>query len=85
MTDTEGNTIKVMTSAASAVTKTVKSTVRAIRPGETVVVSGTRGGAGAVKAESIRVGAAGGGGLGSLFGSSGTSAGAGPSLFGSGG
>lgn len=69
VTDSEGNTIKVTTSAASTVTKTVKSDVKAIHPGETVIVTGSANANGAVKADSIRVSEAGAGGaLSALFG-----------------
>jgi hypothetical protein len=73
VTNAEGNTIKVTTSPAATITKTVKSDVHGIHPGETVVVRGTKGSGGAVSAESISVSAAGvglggGGGLGALFG-----------------
>lgn len=86
VTDTQGNTVKVTTSAGSAVTKSVKASVKGIRPGETVVVTGTTGADGAVTAESIRVGGAGEGGLGAAFGRSGAKSGGGePSLFGNGG
>jgi hypothetical protein len=96
VTDTSGNTVKVKTSPASTVTKTVSGTVHAIRPGEQVVISGASAANGTVTAESIRVGAGGGGGLGGLFGAGGTgsssrtsgaspsSSSAGPALFGSG-
>ena len=72
-------------------TKTVKADVKGIHPGETVTVTGATGSNGAVSAESIRVGAGAGGGLGALFGgagaapggSSGSSGGSGePALFG---
>ncbi|HEY7935185.1 MAG TPA: hypothetical protein VID48_15305 [Solirubrobacteraceae bacterium] len=91
----EGNTVKVTTSAGSTVTKTVKATVASIHPGETVLVTGTPQGNGAISAESIRVGA-GAGGLGSLLGAAGgfarrgaggtspTGSAGGPALFGSG-
>jgi hypothetical protein len=96
VTNAQGNTVKVNTSPASTVTKTVSSSVKAIHPGETVVIVGATGAGGTVSAESIRVGAGGGGGLGSLFGGSsgrsgGTGAGGGgagnggPALFGGGG
>jgi hypothetical protein len=68
VTTTEGNTVKVETSAASSVSKTEKSSVAAIHPGETVTVTGTTGKSGAVTAESIRVGSSATGGIGSLFG-----------------
>ncbi|HEY2200278.1 MAG TPA: hypothetical protein VGH56_00200 [Solirubrobacteraceae bacterium] len=97
---TEGNTVKVTTSPASTITKTVKAEVKGIHPGETVLITGTAGKNGAISAESIRVGAggAGGGGLGALFGGSGSggggrgggtggssSTGGEPALFGKGG
>ena len=69
VTDAEGNTVKVRTSPAATVTKTVQSDVRDIHPGETVLVTGAAGANGAISAASIRVGA--GGGLGALFGGSG--------------
>ncbi|HEY8304644.1 MAG TPA: hypothetical protein VIG42_08680 [Solirubrobacteraceae bacterium] len=73
VTGAQGNTVKVTTSAASTVTKTVKADVKAIHPGETVIVTGTTGANGAVSAETIRVSEAGaaGGGLGALFGGAG--------------
>jgi hypothetical protein len=94
VTNSEGNTVKVSTSAGTSVTKTVKSTVSAIHPGETVTVTGAGGAGGTVSAESISVGS-GGGGLASLFGegggsrsgaggTGGTGRGGASSLFGSG-
>jgi hypothetical protein len=69
VTSFEGNTVKVTTSVASTVTKTVKSDVKGIHPGETVIVTGSSGANGAVSAETIRVSEAGaGGGLGALLG-----------------
>ncbi|MGA9286351.1 MAG: hypothetical protein WBV85_13020, partial [Solirubrobacteraceae bacterium] len=69
VTNTEGNTVKVKTSDASTVSKTVKSDVKGIHPGETVIVTGSASSGGAVQAESIRVSEAGAsGGLGALFG-----------------
>jgi hypothetical protein len=93
VTNSEGNTVKVTTSAATSVTKTVKSSVAGIHPGETVTITGTTGSGGAVSAESISVGS-GAGGLAALFGGAGAGTGASkggsggggePSLFGSGG
>jgi hypothetical protein len=96
VTNSSGNTIKVKTSAASTVTKTVSGTVHSIRPGEEVVISGTTASNGTVTAESIRVGGGAASGLAGLFGgaagtSTGASAGstgagstAGPALFGGG-
>ena len=71
VTNSEGNTVKVKTSDASTVSKTVKSDVKGIHPGETVIVTGSPGSNGAVQAEAIRVSEAGAsGGLGALFGGS---------------
>jgi hypothetical protein len=99
VTDTQGNTVKVSTSRASSVTKSVKSTVAGIHPGDSVTVTGAPGPNGAITAESIRVGEGFGGGLAALLGGSrsGASAGSGagrsssgagagePALFGNGG
>jgi hypothetical protein len=100
VTNAEGNTVKVRTSAASTVTKTVKADVKGIHPGETVVVTGTTGVKGEISAESIRIGGGAGGGLGALFdgagggrrggsgdgtGGGGSSGGGEPALFGRGG
>jgi hypothetical protein len=72
VSNTEGNTVKVTTSPTSTVTKTVKTDVHGIHPGDTVVVRGTKGANGAVSAESVSIstagGGGGGGGLGALFG-----------------
>jgi hypothetical protein len=100
VTSGEGNTVKVKTSAATSVTKTVKTAVRAIHPGESVTVTGTDASDGTVTAAAIRVGTSAIGGLGALLGrtsgsgsSSGGSAGSsggssgssgGPALFGPG-
>ncbi len=85
----EGDTVKVTTSAASSITKTVKSSVHGIHPGDTVIVRGTKNSSGAVSAESISVNAgASGGGVGALFGGGGAAGagergtGGGPALFG---
>ncbi len=69
VTNAEGNTVKVKSSDASTVTKTVKSDVKGIHPGETVIVTGSSGADGDIQAEAIRVSQAGAsGGLGALFG-----------------
>jgi hypothetical protein len=73
VTNAEGNTVKVATSAGTSVTKNVKSSVGAIHPGETVTVIGTSGASGVISAEAINVGGSGGGGLASLFGGAGSS------------
>ncbi|HWX86884.1 MAG TPA: hypothetical protein VNX67_01775 [Solirubrobacteraceae bacterium] len=72
VTSAEGTTVKVTTSAASTVSKTVRSDVKGIHPGETVIVTGTKGANGAVSAETVRAGEAGASGsLGALFGGDG--------------
>jgi hypothetical protein len=87
VTNSEGNTVKVNTWAATSVNKTVKAKVTGIHPGETVTVTGATGSSGAVSAESISVGASTGGPAalfgGSAKGSPGASTGGG-ALFGSG-
>jgi hypothetical protein len=50
----------VTTSAGSTVTKTVKSSIKGIHPGETVVVQGATDSRGTIAAGSISVGGAGG-------------------------
>jgi hypothetical protein len=55
----EGSTVKVATSAATTVTKTVKAKVKAIHPGETVTITGSTGSKGSLSAESINVGSGG--------------------------
>ena len=71
VTNDEGNTVKVLTSRATTVEKTVKSSVGAIHPGETVAITGATASDGSVRAESISVGSAAGGGLAALFGAGG--------------
>jgi hypothetical protein len=73
VTNSEGNTVKVETSAGTTVSKSVSATVRAIHPGETVTVTGSKGTNGSVSAESISVGSSGGSGLAALFGAGGSS------------
>jgi DNA-binding beta-propeller fold protein YncE len=70
VTNAEGNTVKVKTSAGTNVTKNVKASVDGIHPGETVTVTGAAAADGTVNAESISVGSNG-GALSALFGGSG--------------
>jgi hypothetical protein len=78
VTNFEGATVKIATSPASRITKTVKADVHAIHPGEMVVIRGSKGTNGAIRAESVSVSAAGAaGGLGSLFGGGGAGRGGG--------
>ncbi len=58
----EGATVKVATSAATTVTKTVKAKVKAIRPGEAVTITGSADSKGALRAKSISVGSSAGAG-----------------------
>jgi hypothetical protein len=51
----EGSTVKVATSAATTVTKTVKAKVKAIHPGEAVTITGSTDSKGSLSAESISV------------------------------
>jgi hypothetical protein len=81
VTDASGNTVKVTTSGAT-VSKTASASIKAIRPGQTVVVRGSSGRNGELAAQSITIGGAGGGfGGGRGFGSGGGGGGGG---FGSG-
>jgi hypothetical protein len=70
VTTSEGNTVKVTAAAGASVTKTVKTSIKAIHPGETVIVAGTSSASGAVSASSIRIGSVAGalGGGSALFG-----------------
>ncbi len=77
VTDTSGNTVKVSTSAASQVTKTVTGTVKDVHPGDTVVIRGATKKNGTIAASSISLG--GGGGLGAAFGGAGGATGFGNS------
>ena len=83
VTDANGNTVKVTTSASSRLTKTTTATIAlaGVQPGDTVVVRGTQQKNGNLAADTITLGAAGFGGGASGFGS-GPSGGA--SGFGSG-
>ena len=62
--DSGGNIVKVQVPRGVAVTKTVSTRLKGVRPGDTVVVRGSRSKTGGVKASSVSVGgSAGGGGL----------------------
>jgi len=74
----EGNTVEVTASAGTTVTRTVKASAKAIRPGETVVVTGSPDRDGVVRAQSIRASqavGAGGGLAGALLGGGGVGGG----------
>ena len=59
VTDAQGNTIKVLTTKGSTVTRSASSKVGDIHPGDTVVIQGQQRRSGTVKAQSIRASAAG--------------------------
>ncbi|MEA2275083.1 MAG: hypothetical protein QOC78_43 [Solirubrobacteraceae bacterium] len=59
VTGAQGNTVRVRPAPGATVTRTVRSSARSIRPGETVVVQGTTTRSGAISATSIRATAAG--------------------------
>ena len=92
VTTSEGGTVKVEASEGSTVTKSVKTSARSIRPGETVLVTGTRESNGTISARRVVVGSSGvsslfgGGTPGASSGSSSSSSGSSstPQLFGSG-
>jgi hypothetical protein len=95
VTDTAGNTVEVKAAPGATISKTVSSSVKAIHPGETVLVSGSTGASGTISAQSIRVGASATSGLAGLFGGGASTGGSGaaptgatgagePSLFGKG-
>jgi hypothetical protein len=95
VTDTAGNTVEVKAAPGATISKTVSSSVKAIHPGETVLVSGSTGASGTISAQSIRVGSAATSGLANLFGGGASTGGSGaastgasgtgePSLFGKG-
>jgi hypothetical protein len=62
VTDAQGNTIKVLTTKASTVTRSASSKVSEIHPGDSVVVQGQQRKSGTVNAQSVRASAAGTGG-----------------------
>jgi hypothetical protein len=61
VTDSQGTTKKVSTSAASRLTRSVSTNVGGIHPGETVVVQGSAGSGGSIAASSVAIGAVGSG------------------------
>jgi hypothetical protein len=58
VTDSTGNTVLVKTSASSQVTKSVTTTVKAIRPGDTVTFVGTQQSDGSYTPSSITLSSA---------------------------
>jgi hypothetical protein len=81
VTDAEGNTVKVTTSAGTSVNRTVKTSIHSIHPGETVTVTGASAASGAISAESIDVGS-GAGGFAALLGRFGRGSGSGSGTVG---
>ena len=84
VTDAQGNTIKVLTTKGSTVTRSASSKVGDIHPGDSVVIQGQQRRSGTVKAQSIRASAAGSGG-GALIGGAPQTAASGGSSQSSGG
>jgi len=87
VTDAQGDTLKVTAAKGATVTRSVDSSVRAIRPGSTVIVQGAAQ-RGAIVATSIRAtpaGAGGGFGLGGAAAAGGGAGGVVDQLFGGGG
>jgi hypothetical protein len=84
VTDAQGNTIKVLTSKSSTVSRSAESKVADIHPGDTVVIQGPKRRSGTVSAQSIQASAAGSGG-GTLLGGAPTGTTAGGSSQSSGG
>ena len=64
VTDQSGSTVKVTTKPATSVSKTSTVKLKAIHPGDTVTVIGTKAKSGAVAATSVSVGSGGFPGLG---------------------
>lgn len=81
VTDFQGNTVKVTTSAGSQYTRSVAGTFKDIHPGDTVIVRGQAGQSGTIAAESVTIsssaagGSGGGSGFPNLPGAGGTSSG----------
>jgi preprotein translocase subunit YajC len=59
VTTSQGTTVKVRTSSASKVTRTAKSSVAAVHPGDTVVIVGSTAASGTVTAGQITATASG--------------------------
>jgi hypothetical protein len=57
--DRDGNTVRVSTSPSARVSKTVDGTMLDVRPGDTVIVQGTKAADGSVDASSVTLGGAG--------------------------
>ncbi|MDX6643785.1 MAG: hypothetical protein QOD76_1747 [Solirubrobacteraceae bacterium] len=69
--DDQGNTVKVNLAKGANVSRTTGSSIRAVHPGDSVVVQGAQAGDGSISASSVRATAAslgGGGALAQLFG-----------------
>jgi hypothetical protein len=69
--DASGTTVRVQTTSTSKIVRTAGSSVRAVHPGDTVVVQGTTAKDGTVKATRVSATAAGAGGPGGGFGGGG--------------
>jgi len=56
VTDRDGNTVRVSTTPSSRFSKVVDGSVQDIRPGDTIVVQGTKSADGSVEASSVTIG-----------------------------
>jgi hypothetical protein len=64
VTTTDGNTVKVTVPSSTAITKSVKTKLSGVQPGDTVTAIGTASSDGVIKATSVRLGDTGFGGFG---------------------
>lgn len=60
ITDSTGNVVKVATTSASQITVTSTGTIKDVKPGDTVIVSGSTGDDGTISATAVRDSGAGG-------------------------
>jgi hypothetical protein len=81
VTNSQGNTVRVAASG-SRVSKTVSTRLSSIRPGDTVLVTGSQTKSGGIEASSISISSSGSGAASGVSGSGGASGA--PALFGSG-
>jgi len=75
VTDSTGNVVKVATTPDSQITVTTSGTAKDVKPGDTVLVTGTTGDDGTVTATAVRDQGAGGAGFGGFGGRRGAAGG----------
>ncbi|GAC1476921.1 MAG: hypothetical protein NVS1B12_11280 [Acidimicrobiales bacterium] len=85
VTDSTGNVVKVATTSASQITVTSSGTVKDVKPGDTVIVTGPTGSDGTVSATAVRDSGAGGAGFGGFGGRPGRTGAAGAGAAGTSG